>query len=118
VVTGGSRGIGRPTALRTDGGSTWDLIRAAGVRAESVLLDIASSAAVDAVLDDVAARYGMDILVNDAGVLTAGSATETSDKAWRSLFAVNADGTFQCMRTALRHMTAAGRGTARWSMWP
>ena len=128
VVTGGSRGIGRAAALtlaragarvvvadrsdarRTDGGSTSDLVRAAGGQAESVLLDVSSSAAVDAVFDDVAARHGLDVVVNNAGVLSAGSVTETSDEAWRSLFAVNVDGTFYCMRAALRHMTAAGRG--------
>ncbi|MGY1690904.1 SDR family NAD(P)-dependent oxidoreductase [Geodermatophilus sp. SYSU D01105] len=128
VVTGGSRGIGRATALtlaragsrvviadrsdalRTDGASTSDLIRAAGGSAESVVLDVSSSAAVDAVFDDVADRHGIDVLVNNAGVLAAGSVTETSDEAWRSLFAVNVDGTFYCMRAALRHMVAAGRG--------
>ena len=127
LVTGGSRGIGRATALtlsragatvvvadrsdalRTDGASTSDRIRLAGGRAESVLLDVSSSAAVDAVFDDVAARHGIDILVNNAGVLSSGSVTETSDDTWRSLFSVNVDGTFFCMRAALRHMTSAGR---------
>jgi 3-oxoacyl-[acyl-carrier protein] reductase/meso-butanediol dehydrogenase/(S,S)-butanediol dehydrogenase/diacetyl reductase len=128
LVTGGSRGIGRATALtlaragstvvvadrsdalRSDGASTSDLIRAAGGRAESLLLDVSSSATVDAVFDDVAARHGIDILVNNAGVLSSGSVTETSDDAWRSLFSVNVDGTFFCMRAALRHMVPAGRG--------
>ncbi|HEX2074216.1 MAG TPA: SDR family NAD(P)-dependent oxidoreductase [Geodermatophilus sp.] len=128
LVTGGSRGIGRATALtlaragsrvvvadrsdalRTDGGSTSDLIRAAGGQAESVLLDVSSSADVDAVFGDVATRHGLDILVNNAGVLASGSVTETSDEAWRALFSVNVDGTFFCMRAALRHMEAAGRG--------
>jgi 3-oxoacyl-[acyl-carrier protein] reductase/meso-butanediol dehydrogenase/(S,S)-butanediol dehydrogenase/diacetyl reductase len=128
VVTGGSRGIGRATALtlaragshvvvadrsdalRTDGGSTSDLIRAAGGSAESVLLDVSSPSGVDAVFDDVAARHGIDILVNNAGVLASGSVTDTSDETWRTLFSVNVDGTFYCMRAALTHMVAAGRG--------
>jgi NAD(P)-dependent dehydrogenase (short-subunit alcohol dehydrogenase family) len=128
VVTGGSRGIGRATALtlaragshvvvadrtdalRSDGASTSDLIHAAGGSAESLLLDVSSSDAVDAVFDDVAARHGIDILINNAGVLTVGSVTETSDDAWRFLFSINVDGTFFCMRAALRHMVAVGRG--------
>lgn len=128
VVTGGSRGIGRAVAttlaaagarvviadrsdvLRTDGASTSDIITAAGGIAESVLLDIADSGQVDAVFGAVATRFGIDILVNNAGVLSAGTVLETSNEAWRSMFAVNVDGTFFCTRAAIRHMVDAGKG--------
>ncbi|WP_248659822.1 SDR family NAD(P)-dependent oxidoreductase [Gordonia sp. C13] len=128
VVTGASRGIGRAIArtlaaagahvtildrsdaLRTDGNSTSDVIRSAGGSAESRQLDISCSAEVDRVLDELAATRGIDILVNNAGTLVAGSATETSDDTWRSIFSVNVDGTFYCSRAALRHMTTQGRG--------
>ncbi|MGK2884544.1 MAG: SDR family NAD(P)-dependent oxidoreductase [Rhodococcus sp. (in: high G+C Gram-positive bacteria)] len=128
VVTGGSRGIGRAVAttlaaagarvviadrsdaLRTDGNSTSDIITAAGGGAESVLLDISDSQQVDAVFGDIAGRFGIDILVNNAGVLSAGTVLETTDEAWRSMFAVNVDGTFFCTRAAIRHMVEAGKG--------
>ena len=128
VVTGGSRGIGRAVAttlaaagarvviadrsdaLRTDGNSTSDIITAAGGAAESVLLDISDSQQVDAVFGDIATRFGIDILVNNAGVLSAGTVLETTDEAWRSMFAVNVDGTFFCTRAAIRHMVDAGKG--------
>ncbi|MGB6049414.1 MAG: SDR family oxidoreductase, partial [Rhodococcus sp. (in: high G+C Gram-positive bacteria)] len=35
---------------------------------------------------------------------------ETTDEAWRSMFAVNVDGTFFCTRAAIRHMVEAGKG--------
>jgi 3-oxoacyl-[acyl-carrier protein] reductase/meso-butanediol dehydrogenase/(S,S)-butanediol dehydrogenase/diacetyl reductase len=128
IVTGGSRGIGRAAALtlatagarvivadrsdalRIDGESTSDLITRSGGLAESVLLDISSSADVDAVFGDIAGRLGIDILVNNAGVLSPGSVTETTDEMWRSMFAVNVDGTFFCTRAAIRHMIDAGHG--------
>lgn len=128
LVTGGSRGIGRAVAttlaaagahvviadrsdaLRTDGASTSNLTCAAGGTAESVLLDISDSQQVDAVFADVAGRSGIDILVNNAGILSAGTVLDTTDDAWRSLFAVNVDGTFFCTRAAVRHMVDAGRG--------
>ena len=128
VVTGGSRGIGRAVsttlaaagarvviadrsdALRTDGNSTSDIITTAGGTAESVLLDISDSQQVDAVFGDIATRFGIDILVNNAGVLSAGTVLETTDEAWRSMVAVNVDGTFFCTRAAIRHMVEAGKG--------
>jgi 3-oxoacyl-[acyl-carrier protein] reductase/meso-butanediol dehydrogenase/(S,S)-butanediol dehydrogenase/diacetyl reductase len=128
IVTGGSRGIGRATAmtlaeagcrvviadrsdaLRQDGQSTSDLIKEHGGLAESVLLDVSSSAEVDAVFSDVAATHGLDIVVNNAGILSAGSVLETSDEMWRTIFSVNMDGTFFCTRAGIREMTAVGRG--------
>ncbi|MEZ5213277.1 MULTISPECIES: SDR family NAD(P)-dependent oxidoreductase [unclassified Gordonia (in: high G+C Gram-positive bacteria)] len=127
VVTGGSRGIGRATAMtlaragarvviadRSDFAAdpdtaTWSAIVAAGGAAESHELDITDPVAVDALIADVDGRYGLDILVNNAGVLQAGSVTETSDEVWRRQFQVNVDGTFYCMRAAIRAMLAAGR---------
>jgi 3-oxoacyl-[acyl-carrier protein] reductase/meso-butanediol dehydrogenase/(S,S)-butanediol dehydrogenase/diacetyl reductase len=128
VVTGGSRGIGRAVAvklaehgarviiadrsdhLRNADESTSGLIRAGGGSAESHPLDVADSAAVTELFATVADTYGIDILVNNAGVLHSGSVTETSDETWRDQFAVNVDGTFYCMRSAIGAMLAAGRG--------
>lgn len=127
VVTGGSRGIGRASALRlAEAGASVIIcdrsdfkagdescsaeIRRAGGTGESRELDVADSAAVDRVFGEIAAEHGIDILVNNAGVLFAGSATETTDEVWRQQFAVNVDGTFFCTRAALRAMLDAGNG--------
>ncbi|MEO9328438.1 SDR family NAD(P)-dependent oxidoreductase [Gordonia aurantiaca] len=127
VVTGGSRGIGRASALRlAEAGASVVIcdrsdfkagdescsaaIRRAGGDAESRELDVSDSAEVDRVFGEIAADRGIDILVNNAGVLFAGTATETTDEVWRRQFAVNVDGTFFCTRAALRAMLAAGKG--------
>lgn len=127
MVTGGSRGIGRATAMklaqagariviadRSDhaadkADATWHRIVESGGMAESLALDITDSDAVDAVVADIDARYGLDILVNNAGVLVSGSVTETTDDAWREQFRVNVDGTFFCMRAAIRAMLDGDR---------
>lgn len=127
VVTGGSRGIGRASALRLaeagasviicdrsdfkagDESCSAEIRRVGGV-AESRELDVADSAQVDRVFGEIAAEHGIDILVNNAGVLFAGTATETTDSVWRQQFAVNVDGTFFCTRAALRAMLEAGHG--------
>ncbi|MDS1112463.1 SDR family NAD(P)-dependent oxidoreductase [Gordonia westfalica] len=127
VVTGGSRGIGRASALRlAEAGASVIIcdrsdftagddacsaeIRRAGGDAESRELDVADSAQVDRVFGEIAAERGIDILVNNAGVLFAGTTTETTDEVWRQQFAVNVDGTFFCTRAVLRAMIEAGKG--------
>lgn len=129
LVTGGSRGIGRATALvlaeagarvviadRTDcfadpDTATWAEIVRRGGQAESRYLEVSDSAAVDTLLADVSASHGLDILVNNAGILQSGEIAETSDETWREQFRVNVDGTFYCMRAAVRAMLAGGAGT-------
>ncbi|AQA03204.1 3-oxoacyl-ACP reductase [Mycobacterium sp. MS1601] len=127
IVTGGSRGIGRATAVklaqagarvviadRSDHAAdpataTWKAIVDSGGQAESVALDIADSDAVDEVIGQVETQYGLDILVNNAGALLAGSLADTDNQTWHQQFRVNVDGTFYCMRAAVRAMLAAGR---------
>jgi len=127
LVTGGSRGIGRATALRlAEAGArvviadrsdhradrdtaTWQTIVDRGGRAESWELDISDADQVASVIERVESEHGLDILVNNAGALLAGSLTDTTDEMWRDQFRVNVDGTFYCMRAAVRAMLAAGR---------
>jgi NAD(P)-dependent dehydrogenase (short-subunit alcohol dehydrogenase family) len=128
IITGGSRGIGRATAItlaqagarvviadrsdwkRGDGQSTAAVIRARGGDAESRPLDVTDSAQVGEFFDSVAAEGGIDIVVNNAGVLLSGSVLDTTDDMWRRQFSVNVDGTFYCTRSAVRNMMEAGTG--------
>lgn len=80
-----------------------------GIRAEA--LDVRDPHAVDALIARVEADWGpIDLAANIAGVLATGLVSETSDAAWRQVFAVNTDGVFHTCRALARHMVPRKRG--------
>jgi NAD(P)-dependent dehydrogenase (short-subunit alcohol dehydrogenase family) len=87
-------------------------LRAKGLEAEVVLMDVTDSARVDAVAAEVAARYGrIDILVNNAGIARSETPAETvADEHWLNVLDVNLNGTFWCCRAFGRQMLAQGAG--------
>jgi NAD(P)-dependent dehydrogenase (short-subunit alcohol dehydrogenase family) len=52
----------------------------------------------------------LDVLVNNAGIGTAGTILETGDGDWERLFAVNVTGVFHCTRAVLPGMLERDRG--------
>jgi 3(or 17)beta-hydroxysteroid dehydrogenase len=121
LVTGGASGVGEQTALRfaAEGASVVvaDVDRAAGEallerlgeRASFVALDVADEADWQAAMAHVQGRYGqLDVLVNNAGILRAGSIEETSLETWRQLMRVNADGVFLGCKHAVEAMRECG----------
>lgn len=127
AVTGGASGIGRAIALtlakagadvivgdlrenpREGGDSVVDAVRALGRRAEFARCDVTDSASMRALMVAAEERLGgLDIVVNNAGVLVEGDVLSTSDEQWHRQFAVNVDGTFFGCREAIRSMTARG----------
>src|ERR671933_407366 len=81
-------------------------IRAAGGRVETVPLDVADRAAVAAAAASILDRFErVDILVNSAGtnVPTRPWADVDAD-GWDLVNAVNADGTFYCIRSEERRV--------------
>ena len=126
-VTGGGSGIGRAAALafaaegakvaigdlNADGAAeTAALIRADGGEAHHGALDVTDAGAVDAFVDDVAARWGrLDCAFNNAGVALEGMETPWGDlDVYDRSIAVNQRGLLLCMTAELRHMEKAGRG--------
>jgi 2-keto-3-deoxy-L-fuconate dehydrogenase len=53
---------------------------------------------------------GLDVLVNNAGVITRGPVTETSDADWALSFGVNVEAPFRISRAAVPLMAEAGGG--------
>jgi 3-oxoacyl-[acyl-carrier protein] reductase len=110
LVTGASRGIGRAIAVRlaSCGASvagvartveglepTLHAIRQAGGVAEGYAADVASSADVQRVVDEVEAKFQrIDVLVNNAGITRDGLVLRMEDKAWDEVVDTNLKGTF------------------------
>jgi len=127
LVTGGASGIGRAVALAfaAEGAQVAvvdrappDKIKAVvaaiagqGGRAFAVRADVADEAQVLGMLQTVLDRCGgLDVLVNNAGILIEKPLLETSVEDFDRLVGVNLRGTFLVGREALRAMVRQGRG--------
>ena len=89
-----------------------DTLRAKGLEAEVVIMDVTDTARVQAVADDVVKRHGrIDILVNNAGIARSETPAETvTDEHWLNVIDVNLNGTFWCCRSFGNHMLKAQSG--------
>lgn len=75
-------------------------------------VDLADGAAVDALAASVlAAHDALDVLVNNAGIFTAGSALDGDPDAWAHLFAVNTLAPMRLVRRLAPRMVERERGT-------
>jgi len=128
LVTGSTTGIGEACALAfAQGGATVMVsgrdaerghavvarIEGAGGRADFTVADLREQGAADRLVSATVARLGgLDIVVNNAGILYTANSLETSDAVWLDTMAVNVNALFFVSRAAVRHMRAAGRGGA------
>ncbi|MGA3099879.1 MAG: 3-oxoacyl-[acyl-carrier-protein] reductase [Bryobacteraceae bacterium] len=126
VVTGGSRGIGRETALtlaRTglflvvaspeveNNAKVAEEIRAAGGAAMTLDLDVSSYDAVKAGFAKVIAEKGrIDVLVNNAGITRDGLAMRMKQADWDLVLKINLFGAFFAAQQALPGMVKARWG--------
>ncbi len=86
-------------------------IAASGGEAMAVVTDVESEAAVVALFDRVAVSWGPpEIVVNCAAMNNVRPLTEFTESAWDEVISVDLKSVFFCMREAIRHMKAAGRG--------
>ncbi|MGW0175049.1 SDR family NAD(P)-dependent oxidoreductase [Rhodococcus sp. NPDC003322] len=124
VVTGAAAGIGEGiarhlaslgmTAVVADvdterARTVADDIVAGGGRAEPHTVDVADPESVEAMAAAVFDRHGsVELLVNNAGVETAGLLWEIDRERWRRLMQINVDGVFHCLRSFVPRMIATG----------
>lgn len=119
VVTGAASGIGAATArlLVAEGATVFagdvdtdgveDLVAAIGRGggvAHACRLDVADPASVEEAITHLAERAGLDLLINNAGVVEYGNVETVSTSAWDRLMDVNLRGVFSCVRAALPHL--------------
>jgi 3-oxoacyl-[acyl-carrier protein] reductase len=104
LVTGAARGIGASIAERFAGhGAT--VYRADVDAGAELRVDVTDRAALRAAVERIVReRGGIDVLVNNAGVLAAGPFDQTSGEAWDRLVAVNLTGVFNCVQAAVPAM--------------
>lgn len=127
LITGGTRGIGRATAIGfaregarvavnyIDGQEEAEALRAEllsmGAEAIAVYADVSRSSDVDAMVERVVSHFGrIDCLVNNAGYSQMKPVTAITDGDWRRMIGVLLDGTFYCSRAVIPHLLAQGTG--------
>ena len=126
IVTGGSRGIGAAIAgrLAKDGfavvvnyAGNADAadkliarITAAGGTALTAQADVSDPAAVARMFSIAEESFGgVDVLVNNAGIMPLANVAETDDTTFDRAVAVNLKGTFNTLREASRRLRPGGR---------
>ncbi len=83
-----------------------------GDRAEFRYLDVRHDDEWKVLVDDVVAQHGkLDILVNNAGVVELGDIETQTEKDYRFIMAVSADGTWFGCQHAVRVMKETGGGS-------
>jgi 2-deoxy-D-gluconate 3-dehydrogenase len=126
LVTGSSRGLGQGAAValaeagadvalldRSDASATADLVRATGRRVHLVRRDLVSATPdeLGAAVDEVIAELGgLDVLVNNAGIIRRIPAVDYPASDWDDVLAINLDAVFHLSQAAGRHMLAQGGG--------
>jgi 3-oxoacyl-[acyl-carrier protein] reductase len=82
-----------------------------GERVWSALCDVTDESAVTALVAEAADHFGrLDVMISNAGLGGTTSVLEMTDEEWLRVLDVTLNGTFRCMRAALRQMVAQGGG--------
>ncbi|MDD6191443.1 MAG: 3-oxoacyl-[acyl-carrier-protein] reductase [Firmicutes bacterium] len=120
VVTGGSQGIGKATALKlAEGGADIVIIHmgseedakaacaefeAFGVKSKAIRMDVSDFNAVKEAVAEIIAEFGsIDILVNCAGITRDGLIAMMKEDAFDAVINVNLKGTFNMIKHCTPH---------------
>lgn len=125
LVTGGSSGIGKATALafakrgakvmiadRDENKETLQQIRDCGAEADFVKCDVSRAGDVKALVEKTIARFGgIDFAFNNAGVegITA-PVQDCTEENWDKTIGINLKGIWLCMKYEIPEMLKKGKG--------
>jgi 3-oxoacyl-[acyl-carrier protein] reductase len=127
LVTGASTGIGRAIALELakEGAhvavnyrhdehgarETAAMIEALGRKAMVIKADVTHAHEVEAMVELVTGNWqGLDVLVNNAGVVNRGALLDLTEAMWDEVVDVNLKGVFLCTQSAARWMRPRQQG--------
>jgi len=123
LVTGSGRNIGRATVLKlaaeganvvvnarsnqAEADAVAQEARGLGVKALSVLADVANKEQVDRMVSRALSEFGkVDILINNAAIRPHKPFTEVTLQDWETVRGVVLDGAFYCTRAVINTMVA------------
>ncbi len=125
MVTGGANGIGESiveylaragaTVVVTDidvaaGQDLADDLRKEGLKVDFMAQDVTSEDQWQSIIDTIVNNHGgLDVLVNNAGILIGGLLTEASLETFRRIYSVNVEGVFLGLKYAALAMRPGGR---------
>jgi 3-oxoacyl-[acyl-carrier protein] reductase len=126
LVTGASRGIGAAiaqslgkqgaivigTATTESGAEAINLaLNTANIKGIGMALDVNNSSQIDAVLKEIAAKFGdVNILVNNAGITKDMLLMRMSDEEWDAVISTNLSSVYRMSKAVLRPMMKARTG--------
>jgi len=126
IVTGATSGIGKATALLfADEGADLVLtgrrvelgqrleneISSKGVRCVFVEADHSQAGDCSRVVERTLSEFGrVDILFNNAGIVTSGTAETTSEEVWNDTLAINVTAVWRMCKLVIPYMKRQGRG--------
>jgi NAD(P)-dependent dehydrogenase (short-subunit alcohol dehydrogenase family) len=124
IVTGAGSGIGRACALvlAREGARVVlvgrrkklleELAREIGDSAISFVADVSKQEDISRVVKQTVEHFGnLNVLLNNAGVMHAGTAEQITEAQWDEMFNVNVRGVWMFSRAVLPHMRQAGGGS-------
>lgn len=109
LITGGRSGIGAAIARRLsgDGARVFTAQRGDGPANECIRADFLDPDAPARVISEILERAGgLDILINNAGIMQEGTALETSETDWSKTLRVNLTVPFMLIKHALPSLIA------------
>jgi NAD(P)-dependent dehydrogenase (short-subunit alcohol dehydrogenase family) len=126
IITGATSGIGKATALlfaeegarvaitgrRAElGQSVLNEIQGRGARGVFIRADHSQADDCSRVVEQTLAEFGrLDILFNNAGIVTSGTAETTSDEVWDQTLAINVTAAWRMCRLVIPIMKRQGGG--------
>jgi len=127
IVTGGSKGIGRAICVelarhgcyvvinymadKNGAKQTLTLVENVGGRGEIYQFDVRDGQATEKVIDDIAERLGgIDILINNAGIVADGLFMMMSPENWQSVIDTSLNGFYNMTRPVIEKMVRKRKG--------